>query len=383
MHILRYLNPVVLFGLTLLLTAAGVNSATDFAFEPAKPFADITDMSLTDISHAGDRLVAVGERGLIMVSDDQGASWSQAESPVSTTLTAVTFASPELGWAVGHAGVILHSDDGGQSWSLQFDGRKANTLYLEYTRQVEQRLLSELSTAADLAAEDVDLGELEYQAEEAVFAREDAEEAVETGPADPFLDVMFLDTRNGFAVGAYGMIYRTSDGGASWQIAISGIENIDRFHYYAITADQAGNLYLSGEAGLLYTSRDGGLAWEKVESLYEGSLFGVIAGDESVLTFGLRGNLFRSTDQGRNWAQVENPKNYSLYGGRVSPQGEFLLVGAGGQLLRSRDGGATFEASNHPSRSTFSSVLTGTDNSLLAVGVNGLKQLNPGGDKHD
>jgi hypothetical protein len=38
-----------------------------------------------------------------------GRQWRQASVPVSVTLTAVSFATPQLGWAVGHAGVVLHT----------------------------------------------------------------------------------------------------------------------------------------------------------------------------------------------------------------------------------------------------------------------------------
>jgi len=62
---------------------------------------------------AGKRLVAVGECGMVTLSDDDGATWRQGKVPVSVTLTAVDFATPEKGWAVGHSGVVLHTEDGG------------------------------------------------------------------------------------------------------------------------------------------------------------------------------------------------------------------------------------------------------------------------------
>lgn len=65
------------------------------------------------VTRAGARLVAVGQRGHILVSDDSGATWSQAKVPVSSDLTAVFFANDKMGWAVGHDGVILNSVDGG------------------------------------------------------------------------------------------------------------------------------------------------------------------------------------------------------------------------------------------------------------------------------
>ena len=79
---------------------------------------------LLGIAQAGGRLVVVGERGLIAVSDDEGKTWHQASVPVSVSLTAVSFATPKKGWALGHRGVILATSDGGESWTVQLDGLK-------------------------------------------------------------------------------------------------------------------------------------------------------------------------------------------------------------------------------------------------------------------
>src|SRR5262249_31075152 len=83
---------------------------------------------LQAVTRAGDRLVAVGQRGHIVVSRDGGATWKQSPAPVSSDLTAVYFVDDRRGWTVGHDGVVLHSEDGGDTWRVQFDGRKASAL---------------------------------------------------------------------------------------------------------------------------------------------------------------------------------------------------------------------------------------------------------------
>src|SRR5262245_59197320 len=82
-------------------------------------------------ARAGERLVAVGERGLIALSDDGGVHWRQAPSPVSASLTGVQFASAKVGWAIGHYGVVLGTRDGGETWSLLLDGRRAAQAMLD------------------------------------------------------------------------------------------------------------------------------------------------------------------------------------------------------------------------------------------------------------
>jgi photosystem II stability/assembly factor-like uncharacterized protein len=63
----------------------------------------------------------------IVVSADDGKTWTQSPVPVSSDLTAVYFVNERKGWVVGHDGVVLASSDGGATWALQLDGPRANT----------------------------------------------------------------------------------------------------------------------------------------------------------------------------------------------------------------------------------------------------------------
>ena len=359
-------------GICLGLASFGAAAAADYATRPALPSAAPAQAQLTDIELAGERLVIAGERGLIAWSEDQGRSWEQSRVPVSETLTALSFPTSEHGWAVGHGGVILHSGDGGKSWQQQFDGNDANRQRLE----LATKRMSALQATLETASPD-DKADLEYELEEAQFAVEDAELAIETGPADPFLDVWFADAQVGWAVGAYGMLFRTNNGGLQWRIASAGIENIDGYHYYSLAASKSGQLYLSGEAGLLYRSDDGGDNWLRLPLDYDGSLFGVLAaGTDTVVCFGLRGNIFRSTDRGETWASIEpsNNANLSFYGGKLLTERRMVVVGAGGVMTSSSDAGETFVSDVHSARSTFSSVVE-IDGDLLLTGMEGLVRI--------
>ncbi|WP_339638475.1 YCF48-related protein [uncultured Haliea sp.] len=356
--------------LGLLVLALPAQAGEEFAFLPAVRMDDPQHAQLLDIALAGERLVAVGERGVIVLSDDHGASWQQAEVPVSATLTALHFPQPDVGWAVGHSGVILHTTDGGLSWSLQFDGRDANRQYLAWAESRVAALEDAVAANEDPEQQDA----LEYALDDAVFAVDDATEAIETGPADPFLDVLFLDASTGFAVGAYGMLYRTDNAGQDWQIAVDGVANPDRFHYYAMAAGADGRLYLSGEAGLLYYSADRGANWTRVEDLYDGSLFGAVVSEGTVYAFGLRGHVFASADEGVNWVELANDERSSLYGGVRLADGRALMVGSGGLVL-AYDAGGNRQAWRHPSRASLSSAVQAGNGDIWLVGMKGLTAL--------
>lgn len=357
--------------LSLLVFCAALARGEDYALLPALPATDVDTMQLLDIAQAGERLIVVGERGAVLYSEDGGRNWEQARVPISETLTAVSFPTPDHGWAVGHGGVILHSGDGGKTWQLQFDGNDANRQKLDYVTDRMMALRDRMEQ--EESAEDDDLA---FEFEEAQYAVEDAELAVETGPADPFLDVWFADAQRGFAVGAYGMLYRTSNGGLQWRISVDGIENVEGYHYYSMDTAADGTLYLSGEAGVLYRSDDGGDNWQRLDAAYDGSLFGVIAlAGDRVICFGLRGNIFLSEDRGETWRNVtpEDSPGLSYYGSGQRDSGAFVLVGAGGVMTSSRDGSA-FSTDIHSERSSFSAALQ-VDGDLLLVGMGGLARV--------
>ncbi len=283
---------------------------------------------LLDVAAAGERLVAVGSRGHIVYSDDQGSSWTQADVPARQLLTAVYFADANNGWAVGHDSVILHSSDAGASWELQY-------------RDPE----------LDMPEDPNGPGLLER----------------------PLMDVWFRDASTGFAFGAYGIYLRTDDGGETWEDLSFDIDNPDGFHYNAVTPVKGAGLFLAGEMGTLYRSADFGDTWETLQnSPYDGTWFGAAGTGEAnqVLVWGLRGNMFRSTDFGDTWEQVElhTPNNGPL---------EATLLG--GVVLTSSDNGENFDVAVRPDRVALATAKYLPDGQMLLVGQHGVVKASPKG----
>ncbi|MDO6440913.1 YCF48-related protein [Marinobacter sp. 2_MG-2023] len=325
---------------------------------------------LNDAVRAGDRIVAVGERGHIIYSDDGGQTWAQGSVPVAVTLTAVDFGSETHGWAVGHSGVVLHTEDAGENWSLQLTGIGASELAIaskeDQIAAMEERIEE---------APESEVGDLEWALDDLFFAMENMQSDLDIGPVNPLLGVWFENDQHGFVVGAYGMILRTQDGGDTWKDWAPQIDNGQNFHLNGIARIAGGALVIVGEAGQIHVSVDGGSTWERRESPYPGSLFGVIGTGQvnEILAFGLRGNMLFSSDLGKSWRMVPNSAGATLNDGAVADDGRITLVGNGGTVLMSGNGADSFREHFRGDRAGIMSVVPVSGTNLLIVGESGVK----------
>ncbi|MBF0551347.1 MAG: glycosyl hydrolase [Deltaproteobacteria bacterium] len=351
----RIIIPLMLFLISMCPGAgyAGKLTVSDPLDSPAMPVRVPARCVLLDIAQAGARLVAVGERGLIIISDDRGGSWRQVNVPTRVSLTCVKFLTSTSGWAVGHSGIVLQTEDGGGTWTRRLDGITAAKLALEAVK----------AGTAPAGPDD----------KEAKKRLEAARLLVEDGPDKPFLDLYFENAQTGFVVGAYGLIFRTGDGGKTWQPWMDHIENAKGSHLYAIRA--VGNhLYISGEQGLFLRSTDHGQNFTKIKAPYGGTFFTMAALRSDVIVLaGLRGNLFRTEDRGKSFTQVQVPVPVSLSASTVLPDGTLILANQAGYLLASRDGGQTFNLLDVPAMPPVAAMTAPGDGAtLVTVGVGGV-----------
>lgn len=305
---------LALAGLLAAFTAAAPASAAPDSPAPRARLA--TRALLLDAVPAGARLVAVGAHGVVIHSDDRGASWTQAEVPVSGMLTCVAFADAMRGWAGGHAGVLLATQDGGNTW-VRLDG----------------------GTAA----------------------------------GDSFLDLLALPDGRVLAAGAYGLYLVSDDSGASWQRRAVLEEDT---HINRLSRGESGTLYLAGEAGTLAVSRDRGDTWEPLESPYDGSFYGLVELHSGrLLAFGLRGHVFVSDDEGAAWRRVAIEHSGLLASGIEFQPGSVALAGAGGQVFVSQDDAGTFAASWPSGLNAVSELMALPNGAAIGVGDPGVIAL--------
>lgn len=307
---------------------------------------------LNGVAMAGQRLVAVGQRGHIVVSDDGGQRWKQVSVPLSSDLTAVHFPSAHKGWAVGHDGVVLATLDGGSSWTRQLDGRMVVQIMQEHY--------------LDRPGADLPDGEALRK------LQGDVKRFIAEGTDKPLLDVWFESESVGYVVGAFNLVLRTTDGGRSWVPLIERTDNAAQLHFYAVR--RAGtDLYLAGEQGMVLKLDRQTQRFERVSVDYKGTFFGIAGAGPALLVFGLRGNVFRSEDSGASWSRTESGVQSALTSATFMADGRMVLASQAGDLLVSRDEGKSFQRGT-PCGEPIGALVSPTPQTLVMVGPRGVQQ---------
>lgn len=327
---------------------------TTLGDRPAVASTHATEALLLGVARAGERIVAVGEYGDVVLSDDDGKTWRQAKSvPTQVTLTAVTFVDDKTGFAVGHDTVILKTTDAGETWTKQFGGGQSD---------------------------------------------------------NALLTVAFWDANHGLAMGAFNFTAETKDGGKTWveRKTLNPIQNQpaapgaalspgaggpgapsagaapgdSKDPYAAATGDENhlnaafkglnGEFYVAAESGVIFRSLDQGATWEKIASGYNGSFWGgLAASDGSLYVTGMSGNIWRSTDKGTTWTKLDTAgADQSVAAGVQLKNGKFVFVGLGGQVLYSDDG-QKFTLTYRPNRKGLNAVMEDGEH-LLVFGEAGV-----------
>ena len=272
---------------------------------------------LLDAVRVGQSVIAVGERGLIVRSSDSGQNWQGVATPSHATLTGVSFADANRGWAVGHDGTILTTDDSGGTWTIQ-SGKIA--------------------------------------------------------PDVSFLDVLAVDLRHVIAAGAFGTFYESFDAGRHWnQRTILDEElHINRLH-----SGTSGHVFLIGESGTLRRSDDLRSGAQALAVGYEGTLNGMVEASGTLIVYGLQGHVFRSPDRGDTWTATEGVPPVLLSAGLHHSSGTVVLAGQARVFLVSRDLGQTFERWETGLTWPVADLLEAPDGSLLAFGEEGVARIDP------
>jgi len=295
------------------------------------------------------RIIAAGFRGLVLISDDGASHWRQARVPVQSDLVALCFISDRRGWAVGHDGVILHTEDGGESWTKQFDGDAAHDVMTAYYK--------------------TRIANGEHQLQRFL---DEVELNTKDGATLPFLSVYFENEKIGYAVGSFGMLAETEDGGKTWRPWLDHIDN-EKFLNLNDIRKVGSDIYIAGEQGTVYRLDRDKQRFVAVSTSYKGSFFRIAGNEKYLLAMGLNGTAFRSGDLGQSWKAVKTGVHTSLTSASLSADGKTIVLTAeGGQALYSTDDAQTFMPLAMHKPMLFADVVDGDDDWFVFAGYQGI-----------
>lgn len=304
---------------------------------PSHRTENIKNSLLLDVLSFDSKLVAVGERGHIVVYENFQEP-TQAKVETSSQLNSVFFTDLSNGWAVGEDQTIVNTIDGGKTWQRQFDGRNA--------------LIQ-----------------------------------------GPLLDLYFRNQKEGIAVGVFNLVYKTNDGGKSWLSVSEQFPNPDEWHLFAIASTEREHIYISSEKGLIFNSINGGDSFKKIETGHDGSFHNLIVrtgfdGKDEIIAFGVGGVIYISQDSGVSWSKLETNIQTGLSGGTWLSTGEAILVGADGVVLKINKLLSSKEAMQLEHGLPLSNVMQLNSGTIAVVGLGGLafykiNDLFPKGSAHE
>ncbi|MEM7372124.1 MAG: YCF48-related protein [Bacteroidota bacterium] len=258
------------------------------SLEILRPFSSTltAGTGFTDMEFADDQVGLVTEGGgasggIIYRTEDGGQNWNQVYHHSSGYLNAIDFASPTVAYVSGSHGSLLKSEDGGHSWTVV-----------------------ELGTTIDL------------------------------------FSVSFPDVDTGYVAGEFGTVFMTYDGGDSWSSnSLAGVINWRDIEFS------------NGESGFFLDripfpriTTDAGMTWQEISypALPNVFLRDVHWADPNWLVVGDvvngEGLILRSTD-GMDYQQLSSGIDQALYSIDFSDAMNGVIVGEGGTILRTSDGG--------------------------------------------
>ncbi|MBE0644573.1 MAG: T9SS type A sorting domain-containing protein [Bacteroidetes bacterium] len=228
-----------------------------------------------------DHITAVGSNGLILQSDNGGASWRTVSSAASENLRRVRWFSPSLGILLGNGGMALKSTDGGATW-----------------------------------------------------------QQLTTGTSVVLFDVHFFDENNWLVIGQAAFEMTTTDGGATWDYQGSGTNNFNEIAFkgdLGIIVGNKGTIRTTEDGGSHWRDRSGATDFELTSIS--------IGDDSTAIAVGANGTILRTEDKGRKWTVVFASiplSTFRLSGVRHLTRERVVLAGYGGLLLWSTDAGLSW-----------------------------------------
>lgn len=216
--------------------------------------------SFKSISVINDTLCHVaGMCGMLVTTEDGGSTWDVENTGILVDINSVFFTDDQQGWFAADGGVLKTTTDGGDTWVDQVSGT---------TNDLQSIYFVDPLTGWAVGGEAIIL----HTTNGGSIWNEQNTDITE--PDARINSVYFTDANNGWAVGhdivqstvgggatAYGVIYKTIDGGLNWNELVSTSWHLSTFNDVFFMNDDTGWVTSNVDPGLFLRTMDGGNTW--------------------------------------------------------------------------------------------------------------------------
>ncbi len=244
-----------------------------------------TRLALLGVDLAGDRIIAVGQQGLIVTRSAEG-QWRNADSTTKNRLFSVSLNPAGRAVVVGAFGTVLVSEDSGTTWA------------------------SVAPAWADYAVDGM----------------------------EPHLYATHIDAEGVITIaGEFGLILRSRNSGQDWELLHKGDASL-----FALQLRDDGVGYAAGQSGTVLRSADGGASWTALQTDSEALLLSVHGDGSGTVVASAMRDMVYSKDHGQSWQRVPAPQVLNAWYADLEQAGDegaaasadLLAVGQAGQIVK-------------------------------------------------
>lgn len=254
----------------------------------------------------------------------------------------VQFVNERTGWIVGPR--LLRTDDGGKSWTtIRSDG--AGTIVSKFIDNEQARLQFVDERIGFMLGRK---REIYKSVDGGVTWTETASPAAED-QTERLHIVFFLSPTKGWVFGKN--VYRTDDGAITWsRLGPRPIADDARIEKPRVGESYAPAVWVLNDRhivmvrkdGDVYRSEDGGATWQRVWSVNNYLVQVYFVNEQFGWIVGANGFMARTTDGGASWQQIKVPTSDQLNDVFFLNDQKGWAVGANGAIIHTTDGGTSW-----------------------------------------
>lgn len=264
-------------GNTMVATAdSGIIARTNNSGRSWEIIEGISKYRINAVAARDCTYIGVGQYGNMIRSADNGVTWQPVQTATQVDLHTVFMLDKLRGWAAGDIGIILRTEDGGENWyplTQEKDGEMFTKInFSDQSNGFAVGLDNNYKPPIPILKRTSDGGKTWEYVQDAVLSQ-----------FPELTKIALLDGKTGFAIGANGLIAKTTDGGASWEQKKSGFQKTFFDFHFNSNKDSG---WASGPEGLMLLTTDGGETWEQEETTVGIDLVAMAAGDGTLVAVG-------------------------------------------------------------------------------------------------